>query len=283
MTSTTQHVEKRTPSNLLTRLLSAIIIGPLVLLFTYWGGTLFVVACLAFAALALLEFYALGHERGLQGSYIVGLPIALAMIVVFIDHQYMLLLVLLLIAFAADYVVEAVRRLDNQRSAFYRIGITLGGLLYAALPAALLADMRALPHGMVWIFMLFGITWGADTFAYFGGRFFGKHPLAPRISPKKTVEGALVGWIGGTLSGALMLALGGQLLTALLPLLVVGPLVAVAGDLFESQVKRFFGVKDSHVAGINIIPGHGGILDRTDALIWVTALCWAYLRLLGIA
>ncbi|MBZ0281737.1 MAG: phosphatidate cytidylyltransferase [Anaerolineae bacterium] len=283
MTSTPQTAPKTDRSNLIARFTTAVVAAPLVLLVTYLGGVLFLVTCLAFAALALLEFYALGHGRHVQGNYIIGLPIVIGMVLAFTSGRYELELAMLGLAVVGAVIIEAIRHVGDGRFALYRVGITLAGLIYAGFPAAFLADIRNLPNGMLWVYMIFSLTWGTDTLAYFGGRFWGKTPLAPRISPKKTVEGAIVGYIGGAVAAGVALLIGGQLSPVFIPLLVLGPPVAILGDLFESRMKRFFDVKDSHVAGINIIPGHGGVLDRTDALIWVVALCWGYFRLTGIA
>jgi len=283
MTSTPRTAPNADRSNFIARLMTAVVAAPLVLLVTYLGGVLFLLACLAFAALALLELYALGHARHVQGNYIIGLPIVIGMVLAFTSGRYELELALLALAIAAAVILEGIRRVGDGKFAFYRVAITFLGLIYAGFPAALLADIRNLPNGMLWVYMIFALTWGTDTLAYFGGRWWGKTPLAPRISPKKTIEGAVVGYIGGAVAAAVALLIGGQLSPVFIPLLVLGPPVAIIGDLFESRMKRFFDVKDSHVAGINIIPGHGGVLDRTDALIWVIALCWGYFRLMGIA
>lgn len=265
-----------TLSNFTVRLITAAIAIPLVLLLAIWGGLLFWAAGLVFAALALLEFYALGAARGARGAYVVGLPAVFGLIIAVVSRQYAAALLIVALAALAALALERIRRARDGLAA-QRLMITLFGLLYSGLPVAFLLELRALPDGLAWVFTVFAITWGTDTLAYFGGRWWGKRPLAPRISPKKTVEGALVGLAGGALIGALALALGGQLRPELLPLLLIGPPLAVLGDLFESWLKRSFGVKDSHVAGINVIPGHGGVLDRTDALIWVTALFWLWL------
>lgn len=116
-----------------------------------------------------------------------------------------------------------------------------------------------------WLMYLFGLVWGADTGAYFAGRAFGRHKLAPRVSPGKTVEG-FIGGLALTLALALTVALyrelGGVRLAAFLGLSILAVLASALGDLFESMVKRQAGIKDSGT----IFPGHGGAMDRIDSL-----------------
>jgi phosphatidate cytidylyltransferase len=144
----------------------------------------------------------------------------------------------------------------------------LGALAWAyagLLPAAVVA--LRVGSGWEWVVLLFVVTWANDTLAYFTGRFLGKRPLAPRISPKKTWEG-FWGGAAGSVGGALavkFLFLPGLSVPAAVAVgagaAVLGPL----GDLSESMLKRAAGVKDSG----KIIPGHGGLLDRIDAVLFV--------------
>jgi phosphatidate cytidylyltransferase len=196
--------------------------------------------------------------------------------------QAVLIVAIFALVVIADVVLEVIRHQHDSPLNIYRLGMTLAGLIYAGFPPAFLLVIRALPDGLLWIYLIFAITWGTDTLAYFGGRLWGKHPLAPRISPKKTREGAVVGVIGGALLGLLVLLVANRFSASMLPLLIIGPPIAVVGDLFESRLKRIFQVGDSHLAGLNIIPGHGGVMDRTDALIWVTTFCYIYFRLIGL-
>jgi phosphatidate cytidylyltransferase len=122
--------------------------------------------------------------------------------------------------------------------------------------------------------MSFMFAWFADTGGYFGGRFFGKHKLYEAVSPKKTVEGAIGGLVGAVI-GALMASLGYLReipLSHTLPLAIFAGALGEAGDLGESLIKRSMGVKDSGA----IVPGHGGILDRADALIFTSIAVYAY-------
>jgi phosphatidate cytidylyltransferase len=128
------------------------------------------------------------------------------------------------------------------------------------------------PRGLAWLLFVILVTWLGDTFAYLLGRSFGKHPLIPRISPKKTVEGLAGGLAGSAITGALAVALFGLGIpwwAGILAGLVIGA-IGVIGDLAESLMKRQAGVKDSGT----LIPGHGGMLDRVDALLftWIAGL-----------
>ncbi len=137
-----------------------------------------------------------------------------------------------------------------------------------------LLSLRALEDGIIWVFLVMVIAWMGDTGAYFAGRAFGKHKLYPKVSPKKTVEGLLGGFAGSTLGVAVVKLL---LLPTLTPLDVifygvVASGLGVMGDLCESMLKRAFNVKDSGW----IMPGHGGILDRIDSMLFVAPTVYAY-------
>jgi phosphatidate cytidylyltransferase len=150
------------------------------------------------------------------------------------------------------------------------------GLLYVALPMASLAMIKRAPHGSEWIILLFCVTWFADTGAYAFGRMFGKHKLYEKISPKKSIEGAaggvFVSYLGAVLAKFWYLPTLTWLDTVLIA--VPGALLGMIGDLVESMIKRGYGVKDSGKA----IPGHGGLLDRIDALLFVTPYVYLYVH-----
>jgi phosphatidate cytidylyltransferase len=157
-------------------------------------------------------------------------------------------------------------------------GISSTGLLLVAFPLSFAIRLHSISiAGPRLLLFALVITWAADSVAYFAGRAFGKHALAPHISPKKTWEGSIAGVAGSLLVGYvfhfwLTIPVGHLLAMAL-----VGNVAGQMGDLLESACKRSAGVKDSG----GLLPGHGGILDRIDALILCIPVVWYYLVLVN--
>jgi phosphatidate cytidylyltransferase len=172
-----------------------------------------------------------------------------------------------LIALVASFPVAFFLGLLRPRreNVSWAIAVTLFGVLWVGLPLVHAVLLRDLPHGDGLLVDVLVGTFFGDTAAYFGGRGWGRTPLAPRISPNKTLEGAVAGFVGGTLAfwfaGLYQDWLSGR------DALVIGAFVALAapaGDLFESLVKRDLGVKDTG----RFFGAHGGVLDRLDAVLF---------------
>ena len=151
------------------------------------------------------------------------------------------------------------------------------GVLYTGLPLGHLLLTRMLPDGSLLIFFVTLVTWAGDTGAYYVGTLIGRYRLAPRVSPRKTVEGLF-----GALTGATVAAVIGQLWFlqsfTVIEALVCGLLLGAAGilgDLCESALKRSVGVKDSGT----LLPAHGGVLDRIDSLLFTGPLFYYYVLL----
>jgi|FLYN01.1.fsa_nt_gi phosphatidate cytidylyltransferase len=270
-------------SNLTLRLITAAIALPIALFTAYVDGWWMALVVALVTALGVVEFYILEQGRLVQGSSITGVPMAVAVIATFYLKQDALWLAALLIGALATLALEISRHPQEVRRSLLQVATTLAGVLYVAFPLGFLVAIRGLPDGWTWSLLVLILTWGTDTFAYFGGRIWGKTKLAPRLSPKKTVEGAVTGIVGGMTVAALWLLIYSKLSLTTIILIGIAPLAAIAGDLAESAMKRFFQVKDSHIAGLDILPGHGGVLDRIDSLLAVSAFSYFYLRLTGIA
>lgn len=147
-------------------------------------------------------------------------------------------------------------------------------LIYIPLPLATLVLLRAEPQGVAWIFMILIVIFLGDVGAFYVGTYFGRHKLIPAISPGKTVEGALGGLCANILAGLAckFLMLPGVPTGLILIFVVLIGIIGQLGDLFESEMKRAAKIKDSGT----ILPGHGGILDRIDALLFAAPAAYIF-------
>jgi phosphatidate cytidylyltransferase len=162
---------------------------------------------------------------------------------------------------------------DPLHNASVRVGWMLGTPVYVGGTLAAVALVRDFDPTGVWVLLTMVLAWGSDTSAYFVGRKFGKTKLAPRISPKKTLEGS-AGGLAASVVGAVIMSffLPGLGPIDAIALGILAGAAGQAGDLLMSVLKRSSGVKDSG----GILPGHGGILDRADALAFTAPATWAY-------
>lgn len=269
-------------SNFTQRVITSVIALPIVLVAVWLGGWPFTLLVLSLALVALVEFYLLAAGRASQGHIPLGVLMVIGVVVAFHLDIDWLWPVSLGVGCAAVFIVEMLRHPNDARRSAIQTGMTLFGVLYIGFSTGFLVATRALPDGLIWLLVVLALTWGTDTFAYIGGRLWGKTKLAPAISPKKTVEGAIVGFFGGMIPALIILALSSKLTPPALILALIGPPVAIAGDLAESGMKRAFNAKDSHIRGLDLLPGHGGVLDRVDSLILVAAVTYAFIRLFAL-
>lgn len=268
-----------------TRLITAFFLVPLILGSVYVGGLVFFVLVAAVLLVAGYELFEMVRHAKHQPMPWLGLT---------------LIALILLDAYAQTEFARAI--LAGTLVALLSIGvlrpregwladwaITVAGALYVGWLGAYFLSVRALPNGMSLTTVALVTAWLTDTGAYVAGRRFGKHKFFPIISPKKTWEGALGGWIAGTLTPLVFVivfslpmvrsALGALGITLELPVvhsLFLGFIISIAatfGDLAESLLKRQTGVKDSSA----LIPGHGGILDRLDSLLFTAVVTYYYL------
>ena len=244
-------------SNLQLRFVSAVVLAIAVLSLTWIGGFPFRLLAAGIAGAIFYEWTRMARVG--TGGSLGFLPEALMLVCIgalIVGAPAWTLL--LLTAAAALFLLIAGRM---QRAGRWEAG----GLAYAALSGVSLALLRdGDDAGLVAILFLFAVVWATDILAYFVGRAVGGPKLAPSISPGKTWSGAIGGAVGGVTAGIVLSALAGAGVS--LVLVIVALLLSVisqVGDLFESWVKRRNGVKDSG----NLIPGHGGVMDRVDGLV----------------
>lgn len=265
-------------SNLTVRLLTAAVGVPAIISLLYlvppWGFFLLVVTCVSIGSWELL---AMTHPDD-KVARIFGLLLCQAVcLLVYLEIHDARAMLGLLVGVPMVALLFTLWRLGDMTTAAIRAFGMAFAPVFVAAPLTLLAVMQrdyGNHVGPGLCLMSFMFSWYADTGGYFGGRFFGKHKLYESVSPKKTVEGALGGFVGAII-GALMASLGYVReipLTHTIPLAIVAGGFGMAGDLGESLIKRSMGVKDSGA----IVPGHGGILDRADALIFTSVVVYAY-------
>jgi phosphatidate cytidylyltransferase len=228
----------------------------------YYGGEVFVAGLFLLGVLALHELFELMRRvRPVDLAAVIAL---LAMLLCALYGGPSEIVIVLVASFPLTFLISIARA--KRQHVAWGLAVTFFGILWIGLPLAHAVMLRELPHGGgLMLDVLIG-TFLGDTFAYLGGRAWGRRPLAPLISPNKTLEGLLVGIVGGTLSFWLF-AVGYQDWFDGLDALIIGFCVALAapvGDLFESFVKRDLEIKDS---GTFFGP-HGGVLDRIDAVLF---------------
>jgi phosphatidate cytidylyltransferase len=256
-----------------TRVLSALLLVPAVCLVVWAGGWWFFGAILIVAGLAGYEYTQLMQRGGHKPSiFFVSAFIGLF----FLDSQIPRAN-LLRIGLPALLMISISYQLLQRRAVKPTVdwALTVGGGLYVGWLSVHLVYLRSLPDGLAWTFFALFVTWLSDSGAYFLGSAIGRHKLAPRLSPGKTWEGIAGGFLGGAIGGVVVGAACGHWCGAIGPVLglVMGLAIAVVspfGDLAISMMKREMGTKDSG----NLIPGHGGILDRTDSLLFVVTVTY---------
>lgn len=258
----------------------AAIYGPLMLASVWFGGLLLFGLILIVTLLCYWEYVKLIERKQVHAQLLPGL-FASAAAVTLLYFQPHLLPIYIFLAPTIFFLVEIYRR---RGSPLLNLAATLFGsffyplflgsfLLIRRLGSELNLDPRA-PG--TWLILVLAVTWVCDTAAYLVGSYWGRHKLIERVSPHKTIEGAIAGFIFGVLAAYVCSITFVRMLT-LADSLVIGALVGSVGqygDLFESLLKRDAGVKDSS----NLIPGHGGFLDRFDSLTTVMPLVYLYLR-----
>ncbi|MCI5597074.1 MAG: phosphatidate cytidylyltransferase [Lachnospiraceae bacterium] len=258
------------------RLISGILLVAILAAVLYFGGmpTFFLTAIVS-----LIGYYELLRIFHVEKS-----PIGVAGYTVSILYYVLLALelqdfilplsLLLLIALLAFYVFLF------PKYHFEQIAAGFFGFFYVTIMLSYVYQIRTLKDGGVFVVLLFLSSWGNDTLAYCAGRLFGKHKMSPHLSPKKTIEGAVGGVAGAGLLGFIyslivkdMIMSNDNVTLIFVLICMIGALISIIGDLGASAIKRNYEIKDYGT----LIPGHGGILDRFDSVIFIAPMIYYFL------
>lgn len=246
-----------------TRIIAALIALPLVIIPIYLGGISCTLLFLVVSIVACLEFYNLMDAGDYYPIRWVGL-IWLAALVLGGWRPDLFPLPAVLVAGLLITMTAALPHEENPAGTWMSTSM---GAIYLGIAASQTLALRQLPLGLWWLAFGLVVTWGSDSAAYFTGVAIGRHKLWPRLSPKKTWEGAIGGWIVAALAGAVTVWLSPLQEPVYLGALIgaVCGVLGLLGDLSISMLKRQVGVKDSG----QFLPGHGGMLDRLDSMLFV--------------
>jgi phosphatidate cytidylyltransferase len=263
----------------LKRWITGLIALPILILLVYQGGIVFALLVSAASVVALWEYNRIVLDPALTAvsGIILNWGYLLGVGIVWAAHWQGPALILCLVALNLLAVALMSMFYFKADPAVLRVVIRqLQGTVYIPVLLSFLILIRAGDAGMTWIFLVLAIVFAGDTSAYYVGSYWGRHKLCPAISPGKTIEGSVGGLAANLAVGAIGKALffpGLSWATSILFFLAVGA-AGQMGDLFESEMKRFSGIKDSS----SILPGHGGILDRIDALLFASPVAYVFIR-----
>jgi len=263
-------------SNTFVRTLIAILFIPIILGVCVGGKFFFLGFTLIIGTLAFYEFISMANKKDVSGSLIIGIPAVVTIVL----NAYFNFVEFSSLIFFIVFIVLLHELFRNKKSAILNLGVTFLGILYIGVFVSAFILLREYfddyQHGAMVIISMLATIWICDSAAYFFGLSFGKHRLFLRVSPKKSWEGAIAGFIFSILT-----MLAAKLLVvdflSWQNVIIIGFIlgtVGQVGDLIESLLKRDAGVKDSS----NIIPGHGGIFDRFDSLIYSVPIVFLYIK-----
>lgn len=269
-----------------TRLLSGILLVALALLFIIRGGYLLLIVSLLLALIGLMELYrVLGINKSRLGGIGYVATVAYYLLLDFFSTSpyggmfetalALLFLIAVLFCFVLTYPKYRVEQI---------LGAFFGVFYVSVMLSYIYLTREMIPGGQYIVWLIFLCSWGCDTCAYCVGVLFGKHKMAPVLSPKKSVEGAIGGVIGAALLTVIYtlifrhaMGLAPEQIAVLAVIAAAGAVISMVGDLSASAIKRSYGIKDYG----KLIPGHGGVLDRFDSVIFTAPVIY-YLAMLFI-
>ena len=258
---------------MLKRIMTAVIGIPLVVAVIVLGNPFLKYTIMIASLIGMFEFYRV-VKKNHQPMVILGYGATILHYIAFdLVGSHYLIYVTLLVIFSLSLMVIFYPKYKVED-----VALTLFPVFYVSLLFSFIVELREMTNGSFWIWLVALSAWGSDTCAYFTGITMGKHKLAPALSPKKTIEGSIGGIVGAGLLGYLYTMVFTQFAMSQLRehtfviviTVMIAAIISQVGDLAASAIKRFFEQKDYG----NILPGHGGILDRCDSFIFVAPIIY---------
>ena len=252
-----QYLTRKIENSFMTRTISGVILLDVALIVIIYGRWLLYATCLVLSLIGAFEFYrAMGLHQ--KTKKINALLIAEGLIPRIISVVFCVTLMMAVYVFTFPT---------------YRIGqvmTALFGILYVGVMISFVYQTRILPNGKYAVWLIFICSWGCDTCAYVFGRLFGRHKMTPILSPHKTIEGGIGGVVGAGILGMIFAFLTHEDVPAFMIISVIGAFISMIGDLAASAIKRNEEIKDFGT----LIPGHGGVLDRFDSVIFTAPVIY---------
>jgi len=266
-------------SNTATRIIVSVISIPVILLASYLGKLYFAAFVLAIALMAFHEFSSMSAKKNIS----VNIPLGILFVLILVLNFYFRYLPNILLTIAIPFLILLFELFRNKGSVILNVGTTLLGIFYIGMFAGTFVGIREMFIGSnelytqsgFLVISLFVSIWICDSAAFFIGTAIGKHKLFPRVSPNKSWEGAIAGFLFAVAAmvAAKYIVLNFVTIEEAISIGIIVGIIGQLGDLVESLVKRDADVKDSSA----IIPGHGGIFDRFDSLLFTAPAVYLYL------
>ena len=266
-------------SNTATRIIVSVISIPVILLASYLGKLYFAAFVLAIALMAFHEFSSMSAKKNIS----VNIPLGILFVLILVLNFYFRYLPNILLTIAIPFLILLFELFRNKGSVILNVGTTLLGIFYIGMFAGTFVGIREMFIGSnelytqsgFLVISLFVSIWICDSAAFFIGTAIGKHKLFPRVSPNKSWEGAIAGFLFAVLAmvAAKYIVLNFVTIEEAISIGIIVGIIGQLGDLVESLVKRDADVKDSSA----IIPGHGGIFDRFDSLLFTAPAVYLFL------
>ncbi|MCT8976825.1 phosphatidate cytidylyltransferase [Clostridium sp. CX1] len=257
-----------------SRYVGALILAPFIV-FLFIGGVYLKYAIMLLSLVGMHEFYKVLKEKNINAISWAGYILCIIYYLTLNKEANFEMLFFFLII--TVFIIMCVPVLDIEYN-FIDIGTTLLGFFYVAIFFSFIVLVNNKVYGNYLVWLIFISSWFCDTAAYYAGRAFGKRKLCPKVSPKKTVEGSIGGMLGSMIAcgvlGAVVISKGISI--PMYHFFIIGAVCGVFcqfGDLAASSIKRYVGVKDYS----KLIPGHGGILDRFDSILFASVVVYYYL------